>query len=96
MHAIIRTYSGKGAKELFDIAEKNKADVERIIREVKGFVSYSLVRTADGGLSVSVYQDKTGADESVRVVRDWISKNAADVGAAAPTISEGVVIMHLK
>jgi hypothetical protein len=96
MHAIIRTYSGKGAKELFDIAEKNKADLERVIREVKGFVSYSLVRTADGGLSVSVYQDKTGADESVRVVRDWIAKNAANVGAAAPAISEGVVIMQLK
>ncbi len=48
MHAVIRTYSGKGAKELFDVLEKSKADVEKLIRSVKGFVSYSLVRTAGG------------------------------------------------
>jgi hypothetical protein len=96
MHAVVRTYSGKGAKELLDVLEKHKADVERLIRPIKGFVSYSLVRTADGGFSVSVCQDEAGADESVRVARDWISKNAANTGAAAPTISEGTVILHLK
>jgi hypothetical protein len=46
MHAVIRTYSGNGAKELVDAIEKNKAEVEKLIRSVKGFVSYSLVRTA--------------------------------------------------
>jgi hypothetical protein len=96
MHAVVRTYSGKGAKELFDVLEKRKADVEKLIRSVKGFVSYSLVRTADGGFSVSVYQDKAGADESVRVARDWVGKNAGNTGAAAPTISEGTAILQLK
>ena len=70
MHVVTRSYSGKGAKELVDVLEKNKADVEKLIRSIKGFVSYSLVRTADGGFSVSVFQDKAGADESVKVARD--------------------------
>ena len=96
MHAVIRTYSGKGAKELFDVLEKNKADVEKLIRSVKGFVSYSMVRTAGGGFSVSVCQDKAGTDESVRVARDWIAKNAGNTGVAPPTISEGTVILQLK
>ena len=74
MHVVTRSYSGKGAKELVDVLEKNKADVEKLIRSIKGFVSYSLVRTADGGLSVSVFQDKAGADESVKVARDWSRK----------------------
>ena len=82
MHAIVRTYSGSGAKELMDVLEKNKAEVEKLIRAVKGFVSYSLVRTADGGFSVSVYQDKAGTDESIRVARDWIAKNASNLGTA--------------
>ena len=30
MHAVIRTYSGKGAKELFDVLAKHKTDVEKI------------------------------------------------------------------
>jgi hypothetical protein len=65
MHAVIRNYSGKGAKELFDVIEKNKAEVEKVIRPVKGFVSYAIARTADGGFSVTVCQDKAGCDESV-------------------------------
>jgi hypothetical protein len=96
MHAVIRNYSGKGAKELFDVIEKNKAEVEKVIRPVKGFVSYSVARTADGGFSVTVCQDKAGTDESIRAARDWIAKNAGNTGAAAPTISEGTVMLHLK
>ena len=38
MHTVVRTYSGKGAAELFDLLEKRKADVEREMRAVKGFV----------------------------------------------------------
>ena len=96
MHAVIRNYSGKGAKELFDVIEKNKAEVEKVIRPVKGFVSYAIARTADGGFSVTVCQDKAGCDESVRAARDWIAKNAGNTGASAPTISEGTVMLHLK
>ena len=96
MHAVIRNYSGKGTKALFDVIEKNKAEVEKVIRSVKGLVSYSLVRTSKGGFSVTVCQDKAGTDESVRVARDWIAKNAGKTGAAAPTVSEGTVTLHLK
>src|SRR5262245_51205476 len=86
MHAVVRNYSGKGTKALFDLLEKNKEEVESLIRVVKGFVSYSLVRTTRGGFSVSVYQDKAGADESTRVAREWIAKNASKTGVARPTI----------
>ena len=96
MRAVVRTYSGKGAKGLFGVIEKNKAEVETLIRSVKGFVSYSLVRTARGGFSVSVYEDKAGTDESIRVARDWISKNASKTRAATPTISQGTVILQLN
>src|SRR5260221_9342696 len=32
MHAVIRSYSGKGTKALFDLLEKNKGEVESLIR----------------------------------------------------------------
>ena len=96
MHAVIRNYSGKGTKALFDVIEKNKAEVEKVIRSVKGFVSYSLVRTSKGGFSVTVCTDKAGTDESVRVARDWIAKNAGKTDAAAPKVSEGTVMLNLK
>lgn len=96
MHAVARVYSGKGAKELFDVLEKRKTDVESVMRSVKGFVSYTLARSADGGFAVTVCQDKAGVDESVQKAKDWISKNAAETGTGAPTLSAGAVILHLK
>jgi hypothetical protein len=95
MHAVMRDYSGSGAKKFFDLLENNKAEVKEVIMPIKGFVSYSLVRTARGGFSVTICQDKAGADESVRVAREWIARNARDTRVAAPKVSEGAVILHL-
>ena len=96
MHAVIRTFTGAGAKKLVDLLEGRKSEVEGLIRPVKGFVSYSLIRTGDGGVSVTVCQDKAGTDESSRIAREWIGKNAADLGVSAPTVVEGSVILQLK
>lgn len=96
MYAVVRTYSGKGAKELCDLLEKRKTDVENTLRPVKGFVSYTLARSGDGGFAVTVCQDKAGADESVQVAREWVAKNAGDLGVGAPKVSEGPVILQLK
>ena len=94
MHAVIRTYSGNGAKELFDLLQERKSDVEDLMRPIEGFVTYLLVRTADGGTSVTVCQDKAGTDESMRRAREWIATNASGIGAGDPIVSEGPVILH--
>src|SRR2546430_38122 len=96
MHAVVRNYSGAGAKQLFDLLEQRKADVEAVIRKVPGLMSYTLLRSGDGGVSVTVCQDKAGADESLKVARDWIQKNASNTGASPPTVMEGSVILQIK
>jgi hypothetical protein len=96
MHAVIRTFSGSGGQKLLDLLEARKSEVEGLIRPVKGFVSYSLIRTADGMVSVTVCQDKAGCDESSRLAREWVGKNASDIGVGPPTVLEGSVILQLK
>lgn len=96
MQVVIRKYSGNGAKELFDVLEKNKADVESLIRTVKGMVSYTLARGGDGGFSVTVCRDQAGIEESVEKAREWIAKNAPHTGASAPQVSSATVISHVK
>ena len=81
---------------MFDVLDKNKADVENTMRSVKGLVSYTLVRSEDGGFSVTVCNDKPGTDESLEKARDWIAKNAAGIGVAAPKVSEGSIVFDLK
>jgi len=95
MYAVVRNYSGAGAKELFDLLDESKTDVETGLRAVAGFVSYTLIRTNDGGVSVTVCQDQGGTDESSQVVRDWVKANAVDLNADPPTVSKGLVILHL-
>ena len=94
MHAVIRSYSGAGAKELFDLLEKRKTEVESVIGTVIGLVSYTLIRTHDGGTAVTICQDKTGTDESLKVAANWIKENAPDLGASLREVSEGPVIIH--
>lgn len=95
MHAVIRTYSGEGAVELFDRIGEAREEVEQLLRGVHGFVGYTLLRTPDGGATVTVCDDETGCHESVKIARDWVSTNAADIGAPRPTVTEGAVEMHL-
>jgi len=96
MDVVVRTYSGKGSKELFSLLEQNKTDVEKLMRAVKGFESYTLARSSEGegGLSMTVCQDKAGTDESVRVAKDWITKNAANISMDTPKVSLGSIIIH--
>ena len=58
MDVVVRTYTGKGSKELLSLLEKHKTDLEKIMRSVKGFESYTLARSSegDGGMSMTVCQ----------------------------------------
>jgi hypothetical protein len=96
MHAVVRNYSGAGAKQLFDLLEQRKAEVEATLRKVPGLATYTLLRSKDGGMSVTVCKDKAGADESSKVARDWIQKNASDIQVNAPVVTEGSVIVAIK
>lgn len=96
MHAAVRTYTGPAAKELFKLLVDRRADVEKHIRGINGLVQYLLIPTDDGGITVTVCKEKAGADESVRVARDWVQRNAAHLKASPPTISEGVVAFEVR
>jgi restriction endonuclease Mrr len=95
MKAIIRKYTGKGAKELIDTLEQHGTELKTVMGSVKGLVSYTLARSGDGGFSVTVCQDQAGLDESVQKAKEWVTKYAANTGVAAPEISVGSVITRL-
>ena len=96
MHAVVRSYGGSGAKELADLLEQRQDEVETLIGSVTGLITYSLIRTDDGCVTVTVCQDKAGTDQSIQMARDWIQENAADLGVSPPTISEGSVVFQVR
>ena len=96
MHTVVRNYSGSGATGLIDLLEDRKEEVESLIRAVTGFVSYSLVRTDGGCVTITVCQDKVGTDESLQLAREWIQENAANLAVSPPAVTEGVNILQLS
>ena len=95
MYAVVRQYSGSGVSEVVDAIEENNEEIEKLLREVSGLVSYSFIRTADGAMSVTVCQDKTGTDESVRVAAEWIQANLS-ASVSPPVISEGTTVVQIN
>jgi hypothetical protein len=96
MQTVIRKYSGKGAAELVNLLEQHAADVKNLIGSVRGLTSYTLIRTNVGGFSVTICEDQAGIDESTQKAKDWIAKNAAHLGIAAPEMSHGKVVIQIK
>ena len=95
MYAMVRSYSGDGASELFDQLEQRNEEVQDLIGGVDGFVSYTAFRSGEGGLTVTVCRDKTGTGESSRRAAEWVKEN---IGATAnpPVISEGGTVVHFS
>jgi hypothetical protein len=95
MHAVVRSYSGPGASELFDLLGQREEDVKNLIGGVPGFVSYTAFRSGDGGITVTVCQDKTGTDESSRRAAEWVKENVSSP-ANPPVITEGSTVLQFN
>ena len=73
MHVVVRSYSGQGSSELFDLLEQREEDVKDLISGVPGFVSYVAFRSGgDTGMTMTVCQDKDGTDESSKRASEWL------------------------
>jgi hypothetical protein len=95
MYAVVRSYAGNGASELFDaLGQRHEEIRELFVSDVQGFVSYTAVQTGpDSGTTVTVCQDQAGAEESSRIAASWVAANLATSGAA-PTVSGGSAVAH--
>ena len=92
MHAVVRTYSGQGASELFDLLGQREEDVKALIGGVPGFVKYAAFRSGDGGMTVTICQDKAGTDESSQRAATWVKENVTGT-VNPPAISEGSTVL---
>ncbi|MFJ9550606.1 hypothetical protein [Streptomyces erythrochromogenes] len=91
MYAVIRRYEG-----VTDPAEAGRLVDEgfvTLLRRVPGFVAYYWVDAGDGVmLSTSVFDDRAGADESVRRAADFVRENLASLLPNPPQVTAGQVV----
>ena len=94
-YAVIRHY--QGSSTLMDELERRSDEVKELIGNISGFVAYYLVRSDEGsgGFSVSVYQDRAGAEESVRAAREFIQEKIPDAAGSPPVVIQGETFIDL-
>lgn len=95
MHTVVRTYSGKGAAETIDLIIARKKDIKKLMHSIKGFVDYSVVKTEDGGFSVTVSKNEKASEAITAAAREWIMANAAHLKAKPPKVVGGKVAMNV-
>jgi hypothetical protein len=96
MYAVIRRYTvnAGGARQL---AERVEREFLPILRSVPGFVSYMYM---EGGQewgrdvlsTVSVFDTKSGAEESVQRAAAWVGENLTEFAPSQPVITAGEVL----
>lgn len=90
MYATTRTYA---AGDLAEALVQNADEVKRIISEIDGFRAYYLIRTAAGAVSVSVFDDQAGVDESTTVAANWLGENLPNQAGSPPDVASGEVVL---
>jgi len=94
MFAVIRHYH-------FD--KKDAAAIDRAVREefvplvkkAKGFRRYYWLDTGNGeGASFGIFEDKAGADESVRIAADYVRDHLSKLLRQKPEVIEGLIAAH--
>jgi len=94
MFGVIRHYH-------FD--KKDSAEIDRLIQDqfvpiiskAQGFVRYYWLDTGAGeGASFGVFNDKAGADESVRLAADFVRTKMVTLLKQKPEIIEGPIKAH--
>jgi hypothetical protein len=65
------------------------------IKDVYGFQAYYAVDAGGGRIaSVSVFEDRAGAQESTRLAADYIRQNMASLFPNPPEVLQGEVVVH--
>ena len=89
-----RLYQLAPGHTMEELAEVVESGFLPIIRQVPGFLEYFLVETGEGVISISVFADQAGAEESTTRAADWVQQNLTGFFTGPPTVTTGSVWLH--
>jgi hypothetical protein len=90
----IRQYQLAPGRTMEELHAAVESGFMPIVKQVSGFQEYFLVETGEGVISISVFADQAGAEESTAQAADWVQQNLADFFAGPPTVTTGSVWLH--
>ena len=91
MYAVIRHYHFK-PEDSEKIDQVIQDGFVPLIKKANGFISYNWLDTGNGeGASLSVFQDKAGADESIRLAAEFVKTSMSELLTQKPEVIEGPI-----
>jgi len=94
MFASIRKYNG--APTLADELGKKQDEIRSVLMPVSGFHAYYLVKTGDGAVSMTVCENRSGAEEANRLEANWLKDKFPTFASRTPEITTGELRIHLN
>jgi hypothetical protein len=95
-YLVIRTYRYQPGGTIEQVVERVQEGFVPIITAVPGFVEYFIVDLGpEQQLSLSIFTDQAGADESVRRAAGWVEENLTDVVQSPPEVVAGEIRLHV-
>lgn len=93
MHVAIRKYE-VDPQAIAEITRQVDEGFVPIISQTPGFRGYYWLKAEDGSMiSISLFDDKAGADESVHEARDFVHEHLARLLPTPPQVTEGEVLV---
>ena len=94
MYAVVRHYHFK-KEDSEKIDKLVREGFVPLIKKSKGFVRYYWLDTGEGeGASLSVFNDKAGADESLHLAAVFVKEYMSKLITQKPEVIEGPVKAH--
>jgi hypothetical protein len=95
MHAIVRRYEGIDTKRTDELKRKVDESLTARLKKLDGFGGFYLIEADNGVMSsVNFFDTSSHADESTRVVAEWLREEKLDtVLPNPPKITGGKVIV---
>ena len=92
MYATIRRYEG-----VTDPAEGSRRASEEfvpLLKDIQGFVAYYELDAGDGVMaSISIFEDRSGAEASTEKAAEWVQENLASLAPNPPDVTAGEVVV---
>ena len=87
MFVVVRQY--EGASALADAMVEQADAIKELLTGVEGFVAYYAARDGDAVTTVSVCNDRAGADETTRRAAAWVQENLPGATISPPRVGTG-------
>ena len=95
MYAAIRRYNAKPDASISEVTRRIQEGFVPLVSALPGFVAYYGVAAENNVLvTVSIFEDQAGEEESTRRAAEWVKQNIAEFIQGPPEVTAGSVEWH--